>query len=82
MHLSRNPVFRKAVIPWHHSTTIYLVGVFAMLLILLFGLAGIAVARESETFQAYIWVPILLVVLSGALIISLSVRLIRRSITK
>ena len=82
MHSNRNPVFRKAVIPWYQSTTVYLLAIFAMLLILLFGLAGIAVAREIETFQAYIWVPILLVLLCAALIISISIRLIRRSTAK
>jgi ABC-type Na+ efflux pump permease subunit len=79
MYSNRNPVFRKAAIPWYHSTTVCLLAIFAMLLILLFGLAGIAVAREIETSQTYIWVPILLVALSGALIISISIRLVRRS---
>jgi prepilin signal peptidase PulO-like enzyme (type II secretory pathway) len=82
MHSHRNPVFRKAAIPWYRSTTACLLAIFAMLLILLFGLSGIAVAKEIETFQAYIWVPILLVSLSGALIIAISIRLIRRSSAK
>ncbi len=49
-----------------------------MLLVLLFGLAGISVARENLQFNDYIWVPIVLVVLSGGIILFNIIRLIRR----
>jgi hypothetical protein len=82
MPSDKNPVFRKAIIPWYHSKTAYFFAVFSMLLVFLFGLAGISVAREIEKFKVYIWVPILLVVLSGALIITITTRLIRRYASK
>ena len=49
-----------------------------MLGVLLFGLAGITVAREYEPYKEYIWLPIVLVVLSGVIIVINIIRLIRR----
>ena len=49
-----------------------------MSLVLLFGLAGISVARANIQFNDYIWVPVVLVVLSGGIIIFNIIRLIRR----
>ena len=53
-----------------------------MLLVFLFGLAGISVARENIQFNGYIWVPIILVVLSGGIILFNILRLIRRHAAK
>jgi hypothetical protein len=78
----KSPVFRKPVIPWYHSKTAYGVTITFMLLVLMFGLAGISVTREYEQYNSYIWVPALLVVLSGGLIVSTIIRLIRRYIAK
>lgn len=43
-----------------------------------FGLIGIAVAREEEAYRAFIWVPQLLVAVSGLLIVASLVRAVRR----
>jgi hypothetical protein len=43
-----------------------------------FAWIGIAVARESEAYQAFIWVPRLLAVLSGFLIATTLWRMVRR----
>ncbi len=61
----RSPVFRKAVIPWYHSKTAYGIAIAFMLLFFLFGIAGISVTREYEEYSSYIWVPAILVILSG-----------------
>lgn len=74
----KSPVFRKAIIPWYHSKTAYGISIAFMLLVFLFGLAGISVAREKIQYNGYIWVPIVLVVSSGALVIINISRLIRR----
>ena len=82
MPTEKSPVFRKPVIPWYHSRTAYGVTIAFMLLVFMFGLAGIVVAREYEQYNSYIWVPAILVILSGGLIISATIRLIRRYISK
>lgn len=78
MPSAKNPVFRKAIIPWHHSKTAYGVTIAGMLFVFLFGLAGISVARANTQFNDYLWVPIVLVVLSGGVILFNIIRLIRR----
>jgi len=75
---AKSPVFRKAIIPWYHSKTAYGVTIVSMLLVFLFGLAGISVARENIQFNGYIWVPLVLVVLSGGIILFNILRLIKR----
>jgi hypothetical protein len=58
------------------------VGVTLLLLawsaLLIFGLIGLAVAREEEAFQGYAWVPRLLVIASGGLIVTTLARSLRR----
>ncbi len=82
MPSNKSPVFRKIIIPWYHSKTAYGITITFMLLVFLFGLAGISVARENVEYNAYIWLPIVLVVLSGGIIIVSIVRLIRRHTSK
>ncbi len=78
----KSPVFRKPVIPWYHSKTAHGVTIALMLLVFLFGLAGISVAREYEQYGSYIWVPAFLLILSGGLILSTTIRLIRHYTSK
>jgi hypothetical protein len=82
MPSNKSPVFRKAIIPWYHSKTAYGISIAFMLLVFLFGLAGISVARAHIQYSGYIWVPIVLVVLSGAIVIVNIIRLIRRHTSK
>ncbi len=82
MPSAKSPVFRKAIIPWYHSKTAYGVTITFMLFVFLFGLAGISVARANIQFNDYIWVPIVLVVLSGGIIMFNIIRLIRRHASK
>jgi hypothetical protein len=46
--------------------------------ILCFALVGLSVAKESEAYQPFIWVPRLLAILSGFLIATILWRIIRR----
>jgi uncharacterized membrane protein len=82
MPSNKSPVFRKVIIPWYHSKTAYGITITFMLLVFLFGLAGISVARENIAYNGYIWVPVVLVVLSGGIMIVNMVRLIRRHTSK
>lgn len=74
----KDPVFRKVVIPWYRSSKVYVFAIVFMLLVFLFGIAGISVAREIEAYNGYIWVPILLVAISAIMIIKTTYRLIKR----
>jgi hypothetical protein len=47
-------------------------------LVFLFALTGISVAGESAEHHQMIWLPILLMVLSGLVIVSTAFRLIKR----
>ncbi len=78
MPSAKSPVFRKAIIPWYHSKTAYGITIAFMLFVFLFGLAGISVARANIQFNDYIWVPIVLVVISGSAIFFNIFQLIRR----
>ena len=78
MPADKNPVFRKAVIPWYNSTAAYVMAVLFMLLVVLFAIAGITVARENPAYQIFIWVPAVLLTLSIAILTTTIIRLIKR----
>jgi hypothetical protein len=82
MYSKKDPVFRKAVIPWYRSNKIYIFAMVFMLLVLLFGIAGISVASENDMYSGYIWVPIILVALSAMVIITTTYRLVKRYFTR
>jgi hypothetical protein len=75
---NKNPVFRKAIIPWYHSNTAYIIVILFMLLVLLFALAGISVAKPYPAYKGYVWVPAILLVFSAGIIIITVARLIKR----
>ena len=79
MPSGKSPVFRKAIIPWYRSKTVCVLTIVFMLLVFLFGLAGLSVARGHEQYHEYIWVPLVLVVLSGGVIVINIIRLIRQN---
>jgi len=72
------PVFRKEIVRWYDSDPACFVIIFFMFLVLLFGVAGISVARENLEYHEHIWVAILLVVMSGGVIVSTTIRLAKR----
>jgi len=78
MRLEKNPVFRKVIVPWYDSETLCFILIFLMFLVFLFSVEGILVASEKIEYLGCVWVPILLVVMSGTVIISITIRLARR----
>ena len=78
MVLDQNPVFRRIIVPWYDSETLCLVVIIIMLLVFLFGIAGISVAGEDPEYHSYRWIAILITILSGGVILSTTVRLIKR----
>ena len=78
MRIDQNPLFRKIIVPWYDSESACFIVIFFMVLVFLFGFAGISAARENIAYHEHVWVPVLLVVMSGGVIISTTIRLIRR----
>ena len=78
MPLDRNPLFRKVIAPWYDTEKACYIAIVFMFLVLLFGIAGISAASEKTEYNNYIWVPVLLVVMSAGVIVSISIRLIKR----
>jgi hypothetical protein len=82
MRLDQNPIHRREIVPWYDSELTCLILMVWMILSLLFGSVGVAVARQHPTYQPYIWVPVLIVVLSGLVVISIAIRLFKRYIRR
>jgi hypothetical protein len=82
MSSKKIPVFRKATTPWYHSKMVYGLTIAFLLFVLLFGLVGISVTREIEQYHEFVWVPVVLVVLSAGVMISAIIRLVRRHYLK
>ena len=78
MPSEKNPVFRKIIIPWYNSTTVYIIVLIIMLLLLLFAIAGLYVSQENNEYRRYVWIPSLLLAMTAAIIITTAARLIKR----
>jgi uncharacterized membrane protein len=78
MRLDQNPVFRKVIVSWYDTEKACGIVVVFMVFVMLFGIVGILVCRETPEYHAYAWVPILLIVLSAGIIISTAIRLTKR----
>jgi hypothetical protein len=78
MRIDQNPLFRKVIVPWYDSESACFIVIFFMVLVFLFGFAGISATRENIAYHEHVWVPALLVLMSGGVIISTTIRLIRR----
>ena len=82
MHIDQNPVHRKVIIPWYDSDSVCLITVVLMLVVCLFGFTGISVAQGEPAFAKHMIIPILLVALSGVVIVSITIRLIKRRLER
>lgn len=78
MRLSQHPLFRKEITPWYDSEVACGLLLLAMLLVVIFSLAGLSAARENPAFHRHTWLPALLLIMSLGVIVSTTVRLIRR----
>ncbi len=78
MLIEKKLFFRKVIVPWYDSETACLIVIVFMFLVCLFGFAGISVARENVEYHKHIWIAVLLVVLSGVVVVSTAIRLIKR----
>lgn len=78
MHLDQNPVFRKIIVPWYDAdAACYLTMVF-MILVIAWGFLGISVCYETPQYHRHVWVPFSLVLLGAGVLLSISIRMIKR----
>ncbi|MFC1516680.1 hypothetical protein ACFL7E_07990 [Thermodesulfobacteriota bacterium] len=78
MGKDQDPLFRKEIVRWYNSDAACLLIILFMFLVFLFGVTGVSVARENVEYHGYAWVAVLLVVMSGVVIVSTSIRLLKR----
>lgn len=78
MRLYPNPIFRKVIIPWYDSDVSCICMICAMVLVFSFGMCGISVCLDNDAYRDHIGVPLTLIILSGLVILSAVVRLVRR----
>jgi hypothetical protein len=82
VRFDQHPTYREIIVPWYDSRKACLFMVLLMLLVFLFGLIGVVFAAEHTEFNRHLWVPVLLCLLSGGVIISTTVRLIKRYLAR
>jgi hypothetical protein len=78
MRIDQNPLFRKVIVPWYDSEAACCIVFFFMFFVFLFSFAGISASRETIEYHEHVWVPVLLMVMSGGVMISTTIRLIKR----
>jgi len=78
MRIDQNPLFRKAIIPWYDSEAVCIGVIVFMIIVFFFGVVGISVVRENTEYHGYVWIAVLLVVMSATVIFSTIIRLIKR----
>lgn len=74
----RDPIFRKALVPWYDTDVCILITLTGGLAGLVFSMFGIATAWDEPTYLPHIWVPCLLGLLCLVIVISTMTRLYRR----
>jgi len=72
------PFFRRPIVPWYDSEASCLVLLIMMYGVIWFAAIGLYVALSEEVFFGFICVPIVLVVLSGGVIVTISARMVFR----
>jgi len=78
MRLEQSPSFRRVIIPWYDGDGICKCMIALMLAVLVFAAVGVSVANGEPDFAPYAWVPLLLLCMSLGVLISTSLRLLRR----
>jgi uncharacterized protein (DUF983 family) len=78
MRYDEKPIYRRLIVPWFDSEAACFFVIFFMGVVIWFSLLGIYVTYEKIEFHRYIWVPVLLILMSTWVLISTFIRLIKR----
>ncbi len=78
MPREKNPVFRRAIIPWYDSDRVCWIVVGLMTAMAIFSTVGIFTALEDPRYHNFFWLPLLLLLLSTGIATSTLIRVLRR----
>jgi len=78
MRYDEKPIYRRLIVPWFDSEAACFFVIFFMVVVIWFSLMGIYVAYEKIEYHRYIWVPVLLILMSTWVLVSTFIRLIKR----
>lgn len=78
MRLTQNPLFRRTITPWYDSDAACITVLVFTFLVAGFSFVGINVAEGDAAFRSYVWLPMLLLLLSLAVCASTLIRLVQR----
>ncbi len=78
MLFKQNPLFRKIIIPWYDSEMVCFIIIVFTSLVLFFGVVGILATYEKVEYREHTWLPVILVIMSGLVMVSTAIRLIKR----
>jgi hypothetical protein len=78
MGVEKSTVHRKKTAPWYDSESACIVVALSMFLVFWFSLLGVLEAFDTVEYIDFVWVPALLMVMSGGVIASTIFRMIRR----
>ena len=76
--LDPKPVYRKVISPWYDSEAFCAAIILLMIVVSLFSLCGLWVARDNSEYNPHLWVPAGLLLMSLYVILSISIRIRRR----
>ena len=82
MKLPKNPSFRKGVTAWHDSDVFCLVISSLSAVVFYFGIEGVGVALQHDSYTRHAWIPILLMFLSGVILVTNLFRILRRMVKR
>jgi hypothetical protein len=77
MGVEKSTVHRKKTAPWYDSESACIVLILFMFLVFWFSLLGVMEAFDTVEYIDFVWVPVLLMVMSGGVIASTIFRMIR-----
>ena len=78
MGVEKSTVHRKKTAPWYDSESACITLILFMFLVFWFSLLGVMEAFDTVEYIDFVWVPVLLMVMSGGVIASTIFRMIRR----
>jgi len=82
MRPDQNAVHRKVFAPWYDTEAVCFITMIFMFLVFLFSLVGFSVCGENSEFREHVWVPFVLLFTSGIVLVSITIRLTRRTISR
>lgn len=80
MSTDQDSIHRKEILPWYESASTHAAFAVMMFLVFIFGTLGIIEAYDTIIYIDYVWVPVLLMFMSGVMLIAAVIRLVRKYI--